>query len=101
MNKLVRLRNLALGLIFAAFILMYVGVFFRSLLPVFFLAGLLMVAVSIGIYFRMGSISMRIPQVQCPGCGKITKVLGREDHCMFCRTPVRLDENGRLAGTPK
>ncbi|WP_018132678.1 DUF2614 family zinc ribbon-containing protein [Effusibacillus pohliae] len=94
--KLVRLRNLALGLIFGAFLLMYLGVFVRSLLPAFFLVGLLMIAVSIGIYFRMGAISMRIPQVECPNCGKTTKVLGREDACMFCRTPIRIDENGEI-----
>lgn len=94
--KLVRLRNLALGLIFGAFILMYLGMFVRALLPFFFILGLLMMIVSIGIYFRMGAISMRIPQVQCPNCGKNTKILGREDGCMFCRTPIQIDENGEL-----
>ncbi|MFC4767644.1 DUF2614 family zinc ribbon-containing protein [Effusibacillus consociatus] len=94
--KLVRLRNLAIGLIFGAFLLMYLGVFVKSLLPYFFVVGLVMITVSIGIYFRMGAISMRIPQVQCPNCGKNTKVLGREDGCMFCRTPIRLDEDGQL-----
>ncbi|WP_096184362.1 DUF2614 family zinc ribbon-containing protein, partial [Effusibacillus lacus] len=93
---LVRLRNLALGLIFGAFLIMYLGVFVKPLLSAFFVIGLLMIVVSIGIYFRMGAISMRIPQVRCPNCGKMTKVLGREDACMFCRTPLHLDENGKL-----
>jgi hypothetical protein len=94
--KLVRLRNLALGLIFGAFFIMYLGVFVRPMLPFLFSVGLIMVAVSIGIYFRMGAISMRIPQVVCPHCGKQTKVMGREDGCMYCRAPIRLDENGEL-----
>lgn len=94
--KLVRLRNLALGLIFGAFIIMYLGVFIKPMLPFLFSVGLIMIAVSIGIYFRMGSISMRIPQVVCPNCGKHTKVLGREDGCMYCRTPIVLDEKGEL-----
>ncbi|BCJ86982.1 DUF2614 family zinc ribbon-containing protein [Effusibacillus dendaii] len=94
--KLIRLRNWALGLIFAAFILMYIGVFIHAILPVMFVIGLIMIAVSSGIYFRLGTISMQIPQVECPHCGKTTKVLGRQDGCAYCRNPIALDENGEL-----
>lgn len=94
--KLVRLRNWALGLIFGAFILMYLGVFAKGLLPYFFVIGLLMIVVSIAIYFGTGALSMRLTQVQCPNCGKYTKIIGREDGCMFCRTPFRMEENGEL-----
>jgi hypothetical protein len=93
--KLHRLRNIALGLIFFSFFIMYMGVFVRSLLPIFFILGTICLLVSVSIYFHMGVISMKIPQITCPGCNRTTKVIGREDGCMYCRTPIRLDENGQ------
>jgi hypothetical protein len=91
--KLHRLRNLALGLIFFAFFMMYLGMFVKSLLPVFLLFGTFCLLVSVTIYFRMGALSMKIPQVICPSCLRTTKVLGREDGCMYCRAPIRLEEH--------
>ena len=95
--KLNRLRNVALGLIFLAFLLMYIGVVVsvKILLPVMLVLGSIMLLISVFIYLRVGSMSMRIPTVECPHCHKKTKMLGTEDGCMYCRTPIRLelDEN--------
>lgn len=101
--KLNRLRNWALGLIFLAFIVMYLGVFATSLMPFLFTIGTLMILVSVFIYFRVGAMSMRIPTLECPHCQKKTKVMGIEDGCMYCHGLIRveLDDAGELYAVPR
>ena len=98
--KLNRLRNIAIGLIFLGFLLMYIGVLVsvQWLLPVMLVIGTIMILISVFIYLRVGAMSMKIPTVQCPHCEKYTKVMGVEDGCMRCNTPLRLemDEEGEL-----
>lgn len=94
--RLIRLRNLALGLMFLAFFIMYLGVFYKPILPYLFGLGLLIISYSIGIYFRVGAKSMHIKKIACPSCGKITRVYGQKDGCMHCYSPIQLDENGQL-----
>lgn len=96
--RLHRLRNVALGLIFAAFVIMYVGVFARAVLPVAMVIGTLMILISVFIYFRVGAMSMKIPTLECPHCHRMTKVLGVTDGCMYCRTPIQveMDDEGEL-----
>ena len=36
-------------------------------------------------------LSTRAVQIQCPTCGKHTKMLGRVDMCGHCREPLTLD----------
>ncbi|MDB5085097.1 MAG: hypothetical protein JWN30_1983 [Bacilli bacterium] len=99
--KLNRLRNLALGLIFFGFIVMIFGfMLIRLIFPgnqphpnmtgTLFLIGLICCLISVVMYFRLGVISIRIPQVECPSCHRMTKMLGTEDGCMFCGTPVSI-----------
>lgn len=102
--KLNRLRNLAMILMFGSFIVMYLSSFsalspsIRFLLPVGLSIGTIILLISVAIYFRLGVLSMRIPQVECPHCGRLTKMLVAEDGCMFCKKPLRLevDENGEF-----
>lgn len=102
--KLNRLRNLALILMFVSFLVMYGSLYGKLsaatyfLLPVGLATGSLILLVSVAIYFRLGVISMRLPQVHCPHCGRLTKMMGREDGCQFCRKPIRLrvDEAGEI-----
>ncbi len=96
--KLNRLRNLALGLIFGAFLIMYLGVFVSWVMPYTFTIGCLMILWSVFIYFRVGAMSMKIPTITCPKCNQATKVMGIEDDCAFCHTPIHLelDEDGEL-----
>lgn len=89
--KLNRLRNYALGLIFLGFAIMYAGVFVDWLMPITFTLGSIAILISVGIYFRVGAMSMKIPTVVCPHCRRYTKVMGVEDGCMHCRTPIRLE----------
>ena len=97
--KLNRLRNLALALMFISFIVMYISSFSAFtpakaiFLPIGLTIGTLLLLVSVAIYFRLGAISMRIPQVECPYCLRITKMLGVEDGCMFCKKPLLLGKN--------
>lgn len=93
-SKINKIRTFALSLIFIGIAVMYVGIFFRTsplLMTAFILLGFLFIIVSTVVYFWIGMLSTKTVQVQCPSCGKITKVLGRVDMCMFCNEPLTLD----------
>ncbi|KKO55262.1 YgzB family protein [Paenibacillus sp. DMB20] len=53
--------------------------------------GLITMMGSLGIYFWAGMLSTSAVQVQCPECGKLTKMLGKTDRCMFCKTVLTQD----------
>ncbi|WP_078408475.1 YgzB family protein [Priestia abyssalis] len=93
-NKINKIRTFALSLIFIGFIVMYIGVFFRTsmwVMTLFMLLGLLCIIASTVVYFWIGMLSTKATQVVCPTCGKPTKLLGRVDMCMHCREPLTLD----------
>lgn len=93
-SKINKIRSFALSLIFIGFIVMYGGIFFRNspiLMTTFMLLGLIFIIASTVVYFWIGMLSTRTVQVACPGCGKITKLLGRVDMCMYCNEPLTLD----------
>lgn len=93
--KLNRLRSLALGLLFLAFIIMYLSSYStlatasRFLLPIGLIMGTTILLASVAIYFRLGVISKRLPQVECPHCGRLTKMLAKKDGCMHCQQQLR------------
>jgi len=39
-----------------------------------------------GVYFWVGMLSTNAPVLECPECGKRTKMLGETDRCMYCHT---------------
>ncbi|HZG72266.1 MAG TPA: YgzB family protein [Chondromyces sp.] len=93
-NKINRIRTFALSLIFIGFIIMYIGIFFRTsplVMTIFMLLGLLSIIASTVVYFWIGMLSTKAIQVICPNCEKPTKMLGRVDMCMYCREPLTLD----------
>lgn len=95
-SKINKIRTFALSLVFIGFIIMYVGVFFRSsvlLMSVFMILGVLSILLSTAVYFWIGMLSTKAVQVVCPNCEKTTKILGRVDMCMHCREPLTLDKN--------
>ncbi|MED4373309.1 YgzB family protein [Bacillus licheniformis] len=95
-SKINKIRTFALSLVFISFIIMYVGVFFRSsvlLMSVFMILGVLSILLSTAVYFWIGMLSTKAVQVVCPNCEKPTKILGRVDMCMHCREPLTLDKN--------
>lgn len=90
-SKLNKLRTIALGLVFLGIIVMYFGFLWPSWMVFFFIFGLVVMLSSFGIYFWAGMLSTQAVKVQCPECGKITKMLGTTDQCMFCKTTLSLD----------
>ncbi|WP_018754055.1 YgzB family protein [Paenibacillus sanguinis] len=53
--------------------------------------GLIAMLGSLAIYFWAGMLSTSAVQLQCPECHKLTKMLGKTDRCMFCKTILTLD----------
>ncbi|MBT2658989.1 YgzB family protein [Bacillus sp. ISL-18] len=95
-SKINKIRTFALSLIFIGFIVMYIGIYFRTspiIMTIFMLLGLLFIIASTVVYFWIGMLSTKTIQVKCPSCGKPTKMLGRVDMCMHCREPLTLDQS--------
>ncbi|WP_124726559.1 DUF2614 family zinc ribbon-containing protein [Staphylospora marina] len=90
-GKLNKIRTFALLLIFAGVGVMYLGFWLKTLMAVFIALGMLFVLVSVGIYFWIGILSTQAVRVQCPVCGKETKILGRRDECMHCKAILSVD----------
>lgn len=55
--------------------------------------GLIFMLGSLAIYFWAGMLSTSAVQLECPECGKLTKMLGKTDRCMFCKTILTLDRD--------
>lgn len=53
--------------------------------------GLIFMLGSLAIYFIAGMLSTSAVQLECPECHKLTKMLGKTDRCMFCKTILTLD----------
>ncbi len=53
--------------------------------------GLITMMGSMAIYFWAGMLSTSAVALECPECGKMTKMLGKTDRCMFCKTILTLD----------
>ncbi|WNS76647.1 YgzB family protein [Bacillus sp. DTU_2020_1000418_1_SI_GHA_SEK_038] len=95
-SKINKIRTFALALIFVGFLVMYLGIFFRTsplLMTIFMLFGTVFIIASTVVYFWIGMLSTKTVQVVCPNCGKHTKILGRVDMCMYCNEPLTLDRN--------
>ncbi|WP_188207328.1 YgzB family protein [Alkalibacillus aidingensis] len=95
-SKINKIRSFALALIFAGMIIMYVGLLFRNtewVMLIFMVLGVIAIAFSTLVYFWIGMLSTRAVPIQCPECGKPTKMLGRVDACMYCKQPLTLDKD--------
>jgi hypothetical protein len=90
-GKLNKIRTFALLLIFGGLICMYIGFLFPSLMTLFFILGMIWVLGSVAVYFWTGMLSLQSLKVDCPVCGKPTKLLGRRDECMHCRSILSAD----------
>lgn len=90
-GKLNKIRTFALLLIFVGVGVMYIGFLWKSLMALFFILGMLFVLASVAIYFWIGILSTHSIRVHCPACGKVTKVLGKKDECMYCKAILSLD----------
>lgn len=58
---------------------------------IFLILGLITMLGSMAIYFWAGVLSTSAIVIQCPECDRQTKVLGKTDRCMFCKSILTLD----------
>ncbi|MNG09618.1 hypothetical protein D3C85_907520 [compost metagenome] len=63
----------------------------RVIAVIFMILGMISVLVSMGIYFWAGMLSTSATVIDCPECGRRTKMLGKTDRCMYCRTILTID----------
>jgi hypothetical protein len=63
----------------------------RIIAIVFAVIGMISLLLSMFVYFWAGMLSTSATVIECPECGKPTKLLGRTDRCMFCKTILTLD----------
>ncbi|SEB16831.1 Zinc-ribbon containing domain-containing protein [Thalassobacillus cyri] len=95
-SKINKIRSFALGLVFAGFGIMYIGLLFKQtewLMIIFMILGMLAIGLSTVVYFWIGMLSTKTIQIICPNCDKPTKMLGRVDACMHCKQPLTLDKS--------
>jgi len=53
--------------------------------------GMISMLGSVVVYFSAGMLSTSAVTIECPECGKMTKMLGKTDRCMFCKTILTFD----------
>ncbi|GGE01686.1 YgzB family protein [Paenibacillus nasutitermitis] len=58
---------------------------------IFMVIGMITMLGSVAIYFWAGMLSTSAVILTCPECGRQTKMLGKTDRCMFCKTMITLD----------
>lgn len=58
---------------------------------IFLVLGLISLLVSVAVYFWAGMLSTSATMLICPECSRPTKMLGKTDRCMYCKTMLTLD----------
>lgn len=98
-SKITTLRTLGLLLMLAGLGIMVLGtggiLLFgeagKVVAGVFLVLGLIGCLASTAVYFYAGVLSTSAPVIDCPECGKRTKMLGTTDRCMYCHTILTWD----------
>ncbi|MFC5704415.1 DUF2614 family zinc ribbon-containing protein [Cohnella faecalis] len=72
-------------------ILLFGGVVGKIIAGIFMVFGMISCFASMAIYFWVGMLSTSAPVLDCPECGKRTKMLGTTDRCMYCHTILTVD----------
>jgi len=68
---------------------------------IFAVVGMISMILSMVVYFWAGMLSTSATSLECPECGKQTKMLGRTDRCMFCKTILTLDPSFKPKNGPE
>lgn len=63
----------------------------KIMAAIFMVIGMISLLISVVVYFWAGMMSTSATMLTCPECNKPTKMLGRTDRCMFCKTILTLD----------
>lgn len=58
---------------------------------IFMVIGMIALLISVAVYFWAGMMSTSATMLQCPECSRPTKMLGKTDRCMYCKTMLTLD----------
>jgi len=98
-SKITTMRTLGLGFMLLGLGVMVLGtggiLLFgnpgKVIAAVFLVIGLIACLASTAVYFWAGMMSTGAPVVECPECGKRTKMLGKTDRCMYCHTILTTD----------
>lgn len=96
---LLTMGGMALMIVGLAGIVFDWGIAGRWIAAVSMVVGAIAMLVSMGIYFAAGMMSTSATVVECPECGRPTKILGKTDRCMYCKTILSLDPKHDPAGT--
>src|SRR5690625_7915855 len=90
-SKINKIRTFALSLVFIGFLIMYIGIIFKTtewLMVTFFILGVMAILMSTAIYLWIGLLSTKAVPIICPTCDKPTKRFGRVDARMNCTQHV-------------
>lgn len=63
----------------------------KIIAAIFMVIGMIALLISVAVYFWAGMMSTSATMLQCPECGRPTKMLGKTDRCMYCKTMLTLD----------
>lgn len=88
---LLTMFGLLLMIIGMAGIVFHWGTAGKAIAALFMILGFLSIMASMAVYFWAGMLSTSAVVLECPECGKTTKLLGKTDRCMFCKTILTLD----------
>lgn len=82
--------------------IVFLGSSGKAIAAIFLILGMISMLGSVAVYFWAGIMSTSAVAIDCPECGKRTKLLGKTDRCMFCKTILTLDPEvaGVQAGQP-
>lgn len=95
-GKLNKLRTYSMAIMIIGFVIMYIGIVLKNypiIMSIVMVLGLFVVVISASSYFWIGMLSSRAVLIKCPTCEKTTKMLGKNDDCMFCGQKLTLDPN--------
>jgi hypothetical protein len=88
---LLTMGGMALMIVGLAGIVFNWGQVGKIIAGIFMVIGMISMLGSMAVYFWAGMLSTSTVALECPECGKVTKVLGKTDRCMFCRTVLSFD----------
>lgn len=88
---LLTMGGMALMIVGLAGIVFDWGQFGRIIAAIFMVLGMIGMLGSVAVYFWAGMLSTSTVALECPECGKVTKMLGKTDRCMFCKTVLTFD----------
>lgn len=98
---LLTMGGMALMIVGLAGVVFNWGQIGKIIAAIFMVIGMISMLGSMAIYFWAGMLSTSTVSLECPECGKVTKVLGKTDRCMFCKTVLTFDSRYAPPPTPE